>query len=83
MAVFIVSQKGGVGRSSCARLIARKYAHSNWNVKIADLDKSQGTGVDWKKRRDQHKIQPEIAVESFRTVDQALRIAALALKLEA
>lgn len=37
-----ISQKGGVGKSTLARLIAREYANSGWNVKIADLDIGPG-----------------------------------------
>jgi chromosome partitioning protein len=73
--IGIVSQKGGVGKSTCARLIAREYANAGWTVKIADLDVSQGTSTEWKRRRDSRGIQPEIAVEPFRTVEQALRVA--------
>ena len=77
MAILIgcVGQKGGIGKSSCSRLIAREYAQAGWTVKIADLDTAQGSSVDWKKRRDQNGIQPEVAVESFRTVGQALKVA--------
>jgi chromosome partitioning protein len=71
--IGVVSQKGGVGKSTISRLIAREYAHSKWDVKIADLDISQGTSTDWKKRREEHSLQPEIAVEPFRTVAQALK----------
>ncbi|MHC5747164.1 MAG: hypothetical protein ACYTXT_35825 [Nostoc sp.] len=36
--VGVISQKrGGVGKSTLARLIAREYA-AGWDVKIADLD---------------------------------------------
>ncbi|WP_193371722.1 hypothetical protein [Polymorphum gilvum] len=40
MTLFIgtISQKGGVGKSTLARLIAREYALAGWNVKIADLE---------------------------------------------
>ena len=34
----IVSQKGGVGKSTLARLVAKEYATAGWRVKIADLD---------------------------------------------
>jgi len=71
--VGVVSQKGGVGKSTIARLIAREYAANGWDVKIADLDISQGTSVDWKLRREQHGITPEISVETFNTVAQALK----------
>ena len=71
--IGIISQKGGVGKSTVSRLIAREYALAGWDVKIADLDISQGTSVDWKKRREANTITPEIAVEPFRTVAQALK----------
>ena len=46
-----ISQKGGVGKSSIARLIAREYAVAGWDVKIADLDIAQATSTNWKQRR--------------------------------
>jgi chromosome partitioning protein len=75
-AVFgIISQKGGVGKSTCARLLACEYARNEWRVKIADMDVLQGTSFRWNERRLQNAIQPEIAVEQFSRVAQALRIA--------
>lgn len=76
MAVILgmVSQKGGVGKSTLARLVAREYALAGWTVKIADLDVSQGTSFNWQSRRLQAGIEPVIAVERFGTVQQALRI---------
>ena len=35
--VAVVSQKGGVGKSSIARLIAREFAANGWRVTIADM----------------------------------------------
>lgn len=75
--IGMVSQKGGVGKSTMSRLIAREYAAAGWEVKIADLDVSQGTSTDWKQRREQHGLQPEVAVEPFRTVAQAIKVASL------
>jgi chromosome partitioning protein len=75
--VGVVSQKGGVGKSTIARLIAREYAVHGWDVKIADLDVSQGTNVDWKLRREQHGITPDIGVETFNTVALALKRASV------
>jgi chromosome partitioning protein len=71
----IVSQKGGVGKSTLARLIAREYAAADWNVKIADLDIGQGTSFNWQSRRLQQQVEPIIAVERFGTVKQALKVA--------
>jgi chromosome partitioning protein len=73
LVIAVVSQKGGVGKSTCARLIAREYAQAGWNVKIADLDVSQGTSFDWHVRRLQQNLKPSLAVERFGTVDQALK----------
>lgn len=72
--IGMISQKGGVGKSTLARLIAREYASAGWQVKIADLDVSQGTSTDWKQRREQSTLEPEVAVEPFRTTAQALKI---------
>ena len=70
-----VSQKGGVGKSTLARLIAREYAAGGWNVKIADLDPGQGTSFKWHDRRLQAGLEPDIAVERFRTVEKSLPFA--------
>jgi chromosome partitioning protein len=71
--IGVVSQKGGVGKSSIARLIAREFAHHEWNVKIADMDIQQGTSFQWYKRRAANSISPEIRTETFATVKQALK----------
>ena len=73
--IGVVSQKGGVGKSTLARLIACEYAKADWQVKIADLDVSQGTSFHWNSRRLQQGLTPQIAVEQFATVDGALRVA--------
>ena len=75
--IGMVSQKGGVGKSTMSRLVAREYAAAGWDVKIADLDISQGTSTDWKQRREQNALQPDVAVEPFRTVEQALKVTSL------
>jgi cellulose biosynthesis protein BcsQ len=49
--ISFVSQKGGVSKGTLARLIAREYANSGWNVKIADLDVGQGTSFHRQGRR--------------------------------
>src|SRR6476620_2530974 len=49
--IAFVSQKGGVGKSTLARALAREAANSGLAVKIADLDTQQGTSVDWHRQR--------------------------------
>ena len=74
--ISLLSQKGGIGKSTLSRLIAREYANAGWNVKIADLDVGQGTSFNWQGRRLQNDIQPVIAVERFGSVDQATKFTA-------
>jgi len=73
--IGVVSQKGGVGKSTLCRLIACEYARSGWNVKIADMDASQGTSFNWQRRRIEHGIEPQIAVEMFRRVQDVNKVA--------
>ena len=71
--IGVVSQKGGVGKSSVARMIAREFAQTGWDVKIADMDFQQGTSFHWARSRNDNNIQPEIRVESFTSVPRALK----------
>jgi len=73
MIIALVSQKGGVGKSALARLIAVEYANAGWQVKIADLDTGQGSTTKWKSRRDQKGFKPEIPVEKYATAERAIR----------
>lgn len=71
--IGVVSQKGGVGKSTLARLLAREYAQAGWETLIADMDVSQGTSFEWNSRRLEMKLEPEISVQQFSTVDKALK----------
>jgi chromosome partitioning protein len=71
--ISLISQKGGVGKSAIARLLAVEFTRAGWSVKIADLDTMQGTSTKWKARRDRASIVPEIPVEKFATVERAVR----------
>jgi chromosome partitioning protein len=73
--IAFVSQKGGVGKSTLSRALAREAANSGLKVKVADLDTQQGTTTDWNRRRLAAGIEPHIAVEAFATAAQALQIA--------
>lgn len=73
MIISFLSQKGGVGKSTLTRLIAREFAANEWSVKIADMDTSQGTCVSWHRRRVNAGISPDIAAETFPTVQKALK----------
>lgn len=73
--IAVVSQKGGVYKSTISRALATAYASAGWNVKIADLDISQSTSFTWLQRRLANKYTPVVAVETFGTVASALKVA--------
>jgi chromosome partitioning protein len=73
--IAFVSQKGGVGKSTLARALAREAAAGGLKAKIADLDTQQGTSVDWHRIRLGAGVEPVIAVEAFATAEQALKAA--------
>jgi chromosome partitioning protein len=73
--VAFVSQKGGVGKSTLARALAREAAAGGLRVKVADLDTQQGTTVDWHRMRLSAGLEPAVSVEAFATAAQALAVA--------
>jgi chromosome partitioning protein len=73
--VSFISQKGGVGKSTLARALAREAVASRLQVKIGDLDTDQATIIDWHKVRTQRDIKPAISVELFRGIAEAIRAA--------
>lgn len=73
--IAIVSQKGGVGKSTLVRALAREAAKNGLKVKIADLDTQQGTSIDWQRERLNNGIEPPVPAEAFATAAQALKLA--------
>lgn len=71
--IGFVSQKGGVGKSTLSRALAREAAQNGLSVKIADLDTQQGTSVNWHRRRMDANIEPVFSVETYKTSKQALK----------
>lgn len=72
--IGVVSQKGGVGKSTIARTVAKAYAQAEWNVLIADLDVKQGTTFEWNTRRLDAGLLPEIQVQQFSSVASTSRV---------
>lgn len=68
----MVSQKGGVGKSTLARMMAREFVAGGMRTKIADLDTQQQTCTHWGGRRAENNIKPEIQVQNFANVKTAL-----------
>jgi chromosome partitioning protein len=64
--ISVVSQKGGVGKSSISRTLAVEFTRSGWSTLLADIDASQITSNRWaEKRRKESGIQPQIKTEVF------------------
>ena len=70
--IGMVSQKGGAGKSTLARLLARELAQAGLRVKIADLDTQQATCTAWASDRAEAGIEPEIQVQPFGNLRTAL-----------
>ncbi len=70
--IAFVSQKGGVGKSTLARGLAREAAVAGMRVKLCDLDTQQGTATEWHRRRLDASVEPVVSVEGFKTAAQAL-----------
>lgn len=71
--IGIISQKGGVGKSTLTRLLAVEYARNEFSVKIADMDLSQGTTTEWNRTRMTRELEPLVSVEQFNSVNEALK----------
>jgi chromosome partitioning protein len=69
----VLSQKGGVGKSTIARLLAVELAKEKFSVKIADLDTQQTTSTDWSSDRYENSITPEIQVQPFGNLKTAIK----------
>jgi chromosome partitioning protein len=66
--VSFVSQKGGVGKSTLARLFAVGAAHRGHSALLADFDLEQLTCVEWNAMRQRTGIEPEIDARSFKSL---------------
>src|SRR6266404_2467774 len=71
--VGVVSQKGGVGKSTLCHLIAREAAATGKAVKILDFDTKQMTSTDWVRVRLARDVKPPIAAEPVKNIASALK----------
>ena len=65
--IALVSQKGGVGKSTLARAIAAVAARAGLKVRLVDLDPQQRTLLVWEQARRSNEIWPEITIEALAT----------------
>jgi chromosome partitioning protein len=73
MALIIAAcgQKGGSGKSLCARMLSAELARKRKSVVVIDLDVDQRTVSEWAEARVANKIAPEIRVETVNPEDDA------------
>ena len=71
--VGVVSQKGGVGKSTLCQLIAREAAISGKQAKILDFDTKQMTSTDWVRARLERDLQPAVEAEPAKNLDKVLK----------
>lgn len=72
MIIGIVSQKGGVGKSTLARALGREAAANEMRVLIADLDVQQGTSMEWYRRRLDRNLKPSLEVRYHKRAIEAI-----------
>jgi len=72
--IGVVSQKGGVGKSTLCQLIAREAASQGKAAKILDFDVKQMTSVDWVRERLQRDLEPAVEAEPTKDVRKALKL---------
>ncbi|MEY3613780.1 MAG: hypothetical protein RJB14_3502 [Pseudomonadota bacterium] len=63
-----VGQKGGVGKSTLARVLAVAAARAQHKVLIGDFDLEQLTCVEWAALRLRHGVEPEIEARAFKSL---------------
>src|SRR5207253_410552 len=69
----VVSQKGGVGKSTLCQLIAREAAAGGKQAKILDLDTKQMTSTEWVRARLERDLEPAVQAEPTKNIGKALR----------
>jgi chromosome partitioning protein len=66
--IGVVSQKGGVGKSTLCQLIAREAAAQGKQAKILDFDVKQMTSTDWVRERLERDLEPAIEAEPTKNI---------------
>lgn len=72
--IGVVSQKGGVGKSTLCQLIAREAASQGKAAKILDFDTKQMSSVDWVRERLQRDVEPAVEAEPTKDVRKAVKL---------
>jgi chromosome partitioning protein len=71
--IGVVSQKGGVGKSTLCQLIAREAAAQGKQAKILDFDVKQMSSTDWVRERLERGLEPAVDAEPTRNIVKSLK----------
>jgi chromosome partitioning protein len=71
--IGVVSQKGGVGKSTLCQLIAREAAAQGKQAKILDFDVKQMTSTDWVRTRLERDLSPAVDAEPTSNINKSLK----------
>ena len=63
-----VGQKGGVGKSTLARVLAVAAARQEYKVLLGDFDLEQLSCIEWSATRLRNGIEPEIDARAFKSL---------------
>ena len=63
-----VGQKGGVGKSTLARVLAVAAARQEYKVLLGDFDLEQLSCIEWSATRLRNGIEPEIEARAFKSL---------------
>jgi chromosome partitioning protein len=63
-----VGQKGGVGKSTLARVLAVAAARQNYKVLLGDFDLEQLSCIEWSATRLRNGIEPDIEARAFKSL---------------
>ena len=74
--ISLIAQKGGVGKSALARLLATDLITSGIQTAIADMDARQQTAYEWAQRRQTNDWKPQVPVLQVPEASQLPAIAA-------
>lgn len=74
LVIGVVSQKGGVGKSTLCQLIAREASAQGKAAKILDFDVKQMSSVDWVRARLERDVEPAVEAEPTKDVRKALKL---------
>jgi len=63
-----VGQKGGVGKSTLARVLAVAAARQEYKVLLGDFDLEQLSCIEWSATRLRNGIEPDIEARAFKSL---------------